>query len=68
METIDLDHLASRYFSFRLSRQNRYLDFLEQELEGVRTEAEARVVLSLLRGAKQRINRLEEQFIDSCGA
>jgi hypothetical protein len=61
-----IDELASRYFSFRLNRQNRYLDFLDKELDRARTETEARVLLSLLRGTRRRLNRLEDEFLDSC--
>jgi hypothetical protein len=66
MEASKLEHLAPRHFSHRLSRQNRYLDFLEHELDEARTETEARVVLSLLRSTRQRIRHLEERFVESC--
>ena len=58
---------ASQYFSMRLSRQNRYLDFLETALDQGRTETEARVVLSLLQRSKQSLDRLEHEFLESCG-
>jgi hypothetical protein len=59
--------LASRYYSFRLNRQNRYLDLLETELDHARTEAEARVVLLMLERTRQRLDRLEDEFLDSYG-
>lgn len=66
MDAPRVDDVESRYFSFRLNRQNRYLDFLEKELERSRTETEARVVLSLLRGTRRRLNKLEDEFLLSC--
>lgn len=67
MEETGIDDLGSRYFTLRLSKQNRYLDFLERELDRSRTDTEARVVLSLLRSTRQRLNRLEDEFLGSCG-
>lgn len=59
------ENLTSEYFSMRLSRQNRYLDFLETALDQGRTRTEALVVLSLLRRTKQSLDRLEHEFLDS---
>lgn len=66
MEATRFEDLASRYFSVRLSRQNRYLDFLETALDQGSTETEARVVLSLLQRTKENFDRLEHEFLDSC--
>lgn len=68
MDRTEAGDLASRYYFHRLLRQNRYLDFLDQELERSRTETEARVVLSLLQSTRERLNRLEDEFLDWGGA
>ncbi len=54
---------VSQYLAFRLNRQNHYLDFLEMELDHSTTEAEASVVLSLLKKTRNRINQLEHQWL-----
>jgi len=68
MNEVAANEPETRYFSSRLTRQNHYLDHLEKELDQARTETEAHVVLSLLRSTRERLDRLEEEFINSCGA
>ena len=65
MDAYHVQGLASEY-SLRLNQQNRYLDLLETALEQGGTERETRLVLTLLQLTKERVDRLETEFLDSC--
>ena len=68
MDGSQVDHRLSPCFLLRLNRQNRYIDFLEKELDRARTETETGVILSLLRSTRERVDRLEDEFLDAYGA
>jgi len=53
--------LYTRVLQARLRRQNRLIDVLETEIERVKTEAEAEVILELLGRARERVDDLGRQ-------
>jgi hypothetical protein len=58
--TVDTD-LYRRVLQARLRRQNRLIDVLETEIERLRTEAEAEVILEILDRARERLDDLGRQ-------